>query len=450
MLATLAAFAAAAVWGHRTEWTFGFGHRAEPHRKSGRTSAGIASVRILPAPAKGTQSYRLAEIEFDSAEAVERAGIDVAAAWTAPMEEVISASGEIRFDPSRTARLSSRAAGTAWRVNKSVGDAVKAGEVLALIDAGEVGRAKAEFQHALVQQRLKATALEDAKRAGSALPEPQRREAEAAVRDAEVRLRSAEQALINLGLPVRASDYDGMPLTKVFQRMRLLGISDAESRGDGTATTGNLLPLRSPLDGVVLNADVVMGEVVDASKVLFAVVDPRRLWLTLHVSQADFLRVHVGQPVRFRPAGLGGEVTGKLSWVGTAADETTRTVPARAELANDDGRLRASTLGQGRITVREAKDAVVVPNDAIVTIQAVPIVFVRDPDFFKPQGPKRFFVQVVGARAKDAEKTEIDAGVKAGDVIATKGAGVLLGEYRRAAVASSERTDTNTKHESQR
>ena len=38
---------------------------------------------------------------------------------------------------------------------KQVGDAVAAGEVLALVDAAEVGRAKSEFLQALAEARLK-------------------------------------------------------------------------------------------------------------------------------------------------------------------------------------------------------------------------------------------------------------------------------------------------------
>ncbi len=90
----------------------------------------------------------LRRIQFASKEAVEKAGIEVAPVWEAPIAEAISANGEITYDQTRVARLSTRAAGSIWWVAKKVGDAVKEGEVLALVDAGEVGRAKGELLQA--------------------------------------------------------------------------------------------------------------------------------------------------------------------------------------------------------------------------------------------------------------------------------------------------------------
>lgn len=426
-----------AFWGHRTEWTFKTGHHGPTINDLRHPSSGVAIVRFGTADgARGDLPpalHRGAAIIFDSAETVEKAGIDIAVAWTAAMTETILASGEIQFDPSRTARLSARAPGTAWQVTKVEGDPVKAGDVLALIDAAEVGKTKAEFQQALVQMRLKQQALADIGTAGNVVPEPQRQQAAAALRDADVRLLAAEQALINLGLPTKAADYQGLSIDEVVRRMRLLGVGDAVAAGPaGPPTTANLLPVRSPLDGVLVKADIVTGEVAEAGRVLFVVVDPRRLWLTVNVSVDDARRVALGQTVRFRPDGLGEEFTGAVNWIGTSADETTRTVPVRAELKNEDGRLRASTLGLGRIVLRDEPQAVVVPNEAIQWAQEAPVVFVRDPDFLKPNGPKAFRLRIVHLGARDETNTEIRASLKAGEVIAGKGATVLLNEWKRA------------------
>ncbi len=59
--------------------------------------------------------------------------------------------------------------------------------------------------------------------------------------------------------------------------------------------------------------------------------------------------------------------------------------------------------------------------------------FVRDPDFLKPAGPKAFHVRVVKTGGKDDRHTEILAGLTPGEIVATKGGGLLLGELTRAA-----------------
>ena len=99
-------------------------------------------------------------IQFVSQEAVEKAGIDVETVGTAPVVESVTGNGEITYDQTRMARLSARVPGSMFRVYKQVGDPVKAGEVIALVDAAEVGRAKSELLQALVEVRLKAKNFE--------------------------------------------------------------------------------------------------------------------------------------------------------------------------------------------------------------------------------------------------------------------------------------------------
>ncbi len=422
-----------AYWGHRTEWNFV--ERHAPEKAGSSDKNGLAVVKSEPAATDGLGALAgvsgRVRVEFTSAEAVEKAGIDIAPVWQTAMAEEVTASGEVLFDPSLVARLSPRASGTAWWVAKTAGDAVKAGEVLALIDAAEVGKAKAEYQQALVKVRLKRQALTNLGAALGAIPQRQLREAEAAVKDAEVRLLGAEQALTNLGLPVRSADFEKLSLDEIVRRMRLAGVSESVSGLDVKGITSNLLPVRAPFGGVVLSADVVAGEMVEAGKVLFVVVDPRRLWLTLHVSPDSVRRVALGQAVKFSPDGSQDGFEGRVTWVGTAADETTRTVPVRAELTNDAGKLRSSTLGKGRIVLRTEANALVVPHEAVQTFRGTPVVFVRHPDYLKANGPKSFEARAVRTGAKDAQNTEILDGLRPGDVVASKGSGVLLNELQR-------------------
>ncbi|MCU0294364.1 MAG: TolC family protein, partial [Thermoanaerobaculaceae bacterium] len=93
---------------------------------------------------------------------------------------------------------------------------MKQGDVLALVDAAEVGRAKTEILQAAAQvdvkektfDRIKASTEKGLRTQAELL------EAEASLREARGRLSSAEQALINLGLPVRAADLAALPEEK--------------------------------------------------------------------------------------------------------------------------------------------------------------------------------------------------------------------------------------------
>lgn len=389
------------------------------------------AIAVRPRPTGDVADLRLPRvIRFSSAAAAADAGIDITPAWTGPAIEAVSGSGELAFDPGRYARVSSRARGTAWRVFGRIGDTVRAGDLLALVDAADVGRAKAELQVALVQVRLKTQAAKDL--ATAPVQERQRAEAQAAVREAEVRLLSAEQALVNLGLPPPTGELRALAAADVADRLQLLGVGADAARGPvDLPPPGTLLPVRAPRDGVILKADVVAGEAVDTGKVLFAVADPSSIRLMLHVPPDEAGLVKVGQAVQFRPDGAGAGVAGRVSWVGVAADETTRTVPVWADLPNPDGRLRVATLGTGRVVLREEPAAVLVPAAAVQAVGDVPVVFVRDKAFLSPGGPKTFHVRPVVIGARTAAEAEVIAGLWPGEVVATKGSGVLLNELRK-------------------
>lgn len=431
----IAALATVAYFGHATGWRFGTQKRPPVATDMAHDGLGIATVRVGravgdPSPLPPALRREFA-VEFDSAEAAEKAGIDIIPAWKSAVTEAVNASGEVLFDPSRVTRVSARASGTAWQVFKAAGDPVQVGDVLALVNSAEVGKAKAEFQQALATARLKQKAVDNLGAAGTGVAEQRRREAEAASKDAEVRLLAAGQALSNLGLQVKAADYRALPLDEVVKRMRLLGVPEQTAGVDADAATANLLPVRSTLGGVVLTANLVAGEAAESGKALFVVVDPSRLWLTLHVSAEDAPRVAVGQAVHFRPDGAAREVSGKLTWMGTSADETTRTVPVRVELENRDGQLRSGSLGRGRIVLREEPEALVVPADAVQSVDGSAVVFVRDPDFLKPSGRKAFTLRAVQTGARDGGNVEVARGLAAGEVVATRGSGLLLSEIKR-------------------
>ena len=144
-----------------------------------------------------------------------------------------------------------------------------------------------------------------------------------------------------------------------MERLRLLGLSESVAAHlSPDETTANLLPVKAPMDGIVVARNVVSGEVVDASRVLFQLADTSRMWLTLNVSVEDAGKLALGQPVRFRSDGSPDEVSGKLVWISTAADQQTRMVTVRAVLPNPNGQLRDETFGTGRIVLREEQEAI--------------------------------------------------------------------------------------------
>lgn len=376
----------------------------------------------------------LRRIQFATAQDADKSGIAVEPVWTAPAVESITAPGEIGYDQTRVAHLSARSPGTVWRVFKHLGQEVKAGEVLALVDAAEVGKTKSELLQAFALLQLKEQTVASIKESAGAVPVARVREAEAAAREAEIRLGAACQALTNLGLPLKVSDVRQLSVEQLQAKLHLLGIPpDVAKLLDPATATSNLLPLVAPMDGVVVSREVVAGEVVDVTRILFEVVDTRSLWLTFDVKGEDAHRVKLGQTVRFKPDNGREELSGKVAWRSTHADPKTRTVKVRADLADPDGRQTANTFGSGRVILREEEKAVSVPTEAVQWDGCCSVVFVRDKDYLKSDF-KVFHVRKVRTGARDDKNTEIIAGVLPGELVVTKGSGLLLTELLRGSL----------------
>lgn len=397
-------------------------------------------------------------IQYATARDADKAGVKVEPVWTAPAVEFVSAPGEIGPDPTRVARLSSRAPGTVWKVFRHQGEGVSAGDVLALVDAAEVGRLKAELLQAVAAHQVRVQTAASLKESAGAVPAARVREAEAAVREADIRIAAGCQALANLGLPLDDAEARTLAPDRLKAKLHLLGVPAGASFAEGfvgpdqttsklrlaaapAAAAGvtdpksapsTLLPLIAPIDGQVVSRGVVAGEVVDAARTLFEVVDTRRLWLTLDLKGEDARRVAVDDPVRFKPDDGRPEVSGRVAWRSPQADPRTRTVKVRADLADPDRKLVANTFGAGRVVLREEPDAVSVPNGAVHWEGCCHVVFVRGRDYLKPDAPKVFHVRKVRLGAKDAKNTEVIAGVLPGELVVTGGSGLMLTELLRA------------------
>jgi len=395
----------------------------------------VQALALVSRPENNSRNtMHTSRVQFSSAESVAKVGIDVDVVQERPMLDAISANGELMFDPTRVGHLSPRVPGTVAVVFKTVGDEVAAGEILALVDAAQVGQAKSQFLQAVVQLQLRKTTVERLRPIANSGAVPQKSviEADAALQEAEVALLSTHQALVNLGFDIPEGLEARAPRT-LADELRFLDIpTSVVAVLPAGAKTANLIPVRAPYDGVLLASEVVAGEVVDTSKTLFTVSDPRRMWLVLNVRQEDAKHVRRGLPVRFHSDNGDQSVTGQIAWISPAVDEQTRTLRVRVAIDNEDGMLRDKTFGTGQIVLREEPNAIAVPRDAVQSTPDASFVFVRDKNYFDENSPKFFHVRQVRLGARDGQYVELLAGVLPGEVIASQGSNVLLAQLLRS------------------
>ena len=430
----LLALVAIGTAGHQTHWSFGLAkHSEEIHHEADMVETGAEA-------APQTDGW---EVEFPSASSMQRSGVKTAVIEQRTMLERVKTTGVITYDERMSASLSARVSGSVWRVVKQVGDPVRRGDVLVIIDAAEVGRAKAEFLSDLVAVESKTELLSTLESITGAVSGRQVREARVALREAKIRLGNTEQALVNLGLSVRTEAFEKLSDTERAAKLHFLGLPEEITKElQSSQTTSNLLALTASFDGVVIRQGAALGEMVQAGQPFLEIADLRKMWLKLDVAKEDASKLAPGQRVRFMPDGLDHELDSVVTWISTEMNEQTRTLQVRAEVDNpvvssnpatghEVRLLRANTFGIGMITLGEANSAFVIPTTALLHADNQPMIFVR-------KGELTFERLNVKMGVREKQFIEIQSPeLKPGLEVVVEGCHVLKSEWMLNHVASA-------------
>ncbi|MEM9290523.1 MAG: efflux RND transporter periplasmic adaptor subunit [Acidobacteriota bacterium] len=293
-----------------------------------------------------------------SPEAVERIGLTTELVTPRPISGLRTTTATLGYDEERLAHVAPRVDGRLLRVPTPLGGSVRAGQTLALLDAQALGEARAEFLRARARQELAQRGFEreQSLRADRISSEQELLEAEAEAREANADLAAARDAL------------------------RLLGLSgsaiDALSWEDPSASK---IALRAPFAGKVVHREATVGELVSPSDTLFTIADLSHLWLWIDLYERDLAHVALGDRAEVRLGAWPGEVfAGAVDYIADEVDPASRTLRARLDLPNPEGRFKPGMFARVALAVEEQPDSVLtVSRQAIQRDGGASIVFVR-------------------------------------------------------------------------
>ncbi len=140
----------------------------------------------------------------------------------------------------------------------------------------------------------------------------------------------------------------------------------------------DLIPIRAPASGYVLEKKTTPGSVVEPSADLFVIGELQRLWMLASVNQADWAKLRLGQSATITVNGLPDRrAMGKITDLGQQLDPLTHVLKVRIEFDNGKAKLRPEMLAEAQIAASTSKRALVVPADSIQQIQEQDVIFVR-------------------------------------------------------------------------
>ena len=164
----------------------------------------------------------------------------------------------------------------------------------------------------------------------------------------------------------------------------------------------------APLDGVVQEKRSSVGEYLAAGAPVVNIVKMDPLRLRAEIPERESRVVHTGQDVRVTVEGDANVYLGKIMRLSPVIAEQNRVLVVEADVRNN-GSLRPGSFAHAEIVTNDAKMAVTVPNNAIVTFAGIEKVIVV-------QNGKALERPITTGR-RSPEFTEIVAGVNVGEKV---------------------------------
>ena len=305
---------------------------------AGKASAPVtASPASKPSPTDPAQANRPSDREVKLNPELELK-IKVHEVREEAVAETLAVAGRIDFNEQAMARIGTAVTGRALELKASVGQRVRAGQVLATMNSSELSTAQLNYLKTVAQARLLVTSAERARQLYASdvisLAEMQRRENASEIAHAEESGAASQLQIL------------GMNPQAIAELQRTNVISPVKT-------------IVSRTDGTVVERSVAVGQVVQPADTMFVVADLSRVWVVADVPEQQSASIQLGQQVEIEVPSLDRTLTGRIVHVASFVDPQTRTVMARCELDNRSGELKPAMLANLLIQTSRRRELVV-------------------------------------------------------------------------------------------
>jgi len=173
--------------------------------------------------------------------------------------------------------------------------------------------------------------------------------------------------------------------------------------------------IRSPIDGVVTDRPLYVGDLATANQPMLVVMNTSRIIAKTHVPQTEAASLKIGNAAELKVPGLDEPLSARVTLVSPALDPASTTIEVWVEARKPDPALRPGMSVETSMTAKTAKDAVLVPVAAVFkSNEGDEYVLLAGSD----QKAHQKKVQV-GIRNKDS--AQIVSGINPGDPVITSG-----------------------------
>lgn len=318
-------------------------------------------------------------------------------------QQDLGLSGKIAYGEDRYSKISSPLQGRVVEVRAHLGDRVKAGDVLLVVDSPDIAQAYSEYvkEDSDLQYATRAHELAKDLYENKAMPLKDLKQAENELVKARAEFRRAKERLLSLRIPAEE-------LNKPLDRQKIT----------------SRFEMKSPLTGIVVERSVTPGQSVsgDSDHVLFTVADLDMLQVVADVYERDLALVKEGQYAKVRvEAYPDTDFPATVAAIGDIVDPVSRTIKLRAWVNNQEHKLKPEMFARLYLQVGDATRILVVPKEAVLDSNGKQFVYVVE-------GPDRYVKREIKAANFAQDQMRVLEGLTPGQRIVIKGAVLIKGQ----------------------
>jgi HlyD family secretion protein len=337
--------------------------------------------------------------------------------------------------PINQANVTAKISSPVKRVLVNRGDHVRAGQLLAELESGDLAAAANESNSQLEQTQAAyqtltgATVPEDKTKAQTDV-ETAKQVLDAAkkVYDSRVALQKegalaqklvddAKVAVVQAQAQFDTAQRHLEALNQVSQRESIRGaqaqINAAKAHYENSAVQLSYAQIHSPIAGVVSDRLVYPGEMPPSGGPILSIVDISQVVARANVPVKEATSIRVGRPARI--AGPDGDLAGKVTVVSPSVDSSTTTVEVWVQLPNPGERLKPGGTVRVSIIAETIQNTIVVPATALLNSdEGGPKVMVIDKGSVAHE-------RKISVGVRQGDRVQIVSGLTAGDQVVTSG-----------------------------
>jgi len=294
-------------------------------------------------------------------------------------------------NPTRVVQVFPPLSGRLVRFSVLPGQAVQAGQVIAVLQSGDIAQARSDFEKAKIQVLL----------------------ADQALNRGKLLLQHQVLAKADYHQLVATDDAAHSEQERARQLIHELGFSENSNSDEA--------PIRAPIGGVVLDTGTAVGEwqrSLDNATPLATIANLDRVWVLGDAYQSDLASIRVGRPVTVKfPAYPGLSMEGKVDNLSQSLDPSTLAVKVRVVLANPQMKLKPQMFANILVD-RSSTEGFLVPASSVIHENNYDSVFVQT-------SPGKYERRPVKIGQMQQQDDVVLSGLHDGDQVVTLGAALL-------------------------